>query len=287
MNTTIKRFLALNCILHGHSLLDAFDGNREQAAASITDGNEKLLQYYLDQLAFLQSSPSALNSEDPVALAFVNFFRSSEYASVCLGGLQPISISMFAVSDRRGEVDDQVRNAVVLNALKDVTFTEKPKRTSITDGLLYTTVDKKDRIRKLMLRGYALYSAGPFNNGMPCEAMIASVNKFTLEGYTNISAKGVEDILKALIDFGVPPTDFTRTLLNIPDLLPVYQKTGAVMELLPDGTGVQWLMDLKGTAKGKVVTVGRSNVRSLLISSLSDLANISYEPGAKSNGLVV
>lgn len=287
MNNCTRRFLALNCILHGHSMLEAYDNDFDKAAAQLTGGNGDVLKTLLTRLEGLQNSKSYFEDKNPLLLPIVNYLRSNDYAFVFVPGTGPIFISMLAASDRKGEVSTAVRDAVLSSLIKDVVNVELDKDIAIKDGTLYLPQARMKELKQTIGEAYTCYCKGPFGQGGYCDRLLAQRMALCLSGYKNLSVNVFLTCVKEMIKRGLPPTDYAKSTLCIPDYLVVYKETGTIMSKSPTGEELLWLLDIEGLDKGKVVTVDRAMVRGLLVSSMRDLSNIDYVVGGENGGIHV
>ena len=286
MNTCSRRFLALNCVLQGHSLLDACDGEITIAAEAFGVSSKKMERMLAD-LEVLRMRPSYFSQCSPLVKPLVNFFRSSDYAFIALPGVNPIYLSSFMVSDAAGEVDDQVRDLVIGSLIRDIAYVEKDSDIAIADGKLLLPQKYEDDLRDAMMHAYILCVFGPGFPERSAKALLKLAPRLTMEGYRNIPATVCCEVLEELIRNGLPPTDYSATVLHIPDLLPVYQATGTIMELSSQDDSILWMLDEADSIKVKVLPVSPTVVRELLVTSMFDLSNIDYVVGGANGGLHV
>lgn len=287
MNSCTRRFLALNCVLHGHSILDAYDGNLSAAADGFVKGDLLKMQKLVEQLDALQKEQSYFADKSPLVLPFINFLRSQDYAFVFVPGAGPVYLHALAVSDRAGDVAPSVISAVMSSMIKDIDYVDTDKEISIVDGKLFLPRYREQEMRPALMEAYRCYCRGPFTNGDYSNALLSHRDKLTLEGYRDIPASVGLSILQDLLDHGVPPTDYTLSTLTIPDYFQVYQKTGTILGDSPDGDGLLWLLDVMDSPKGKVITVSKTVIRELIVTGLTDLSNIDYQMGGANDGLHV
>lgn len=287
MNNSARRFLALNCVLHGHDVLDAFDGDISLFQAAFSFKAEGKARELVDSLNAMQQSTSSLSVLSPLVMPLVSFFRSADYAFVVFPGMAPIYLSTFAVSDRNGEVEPAVRDVVLRAIIRDISYVNTNKDIAIVDGKLLLPKPLEGQIPQAVLDAYTLYTLGPVVKGTFAKPLHAVRDRLTLEGYRPIPVATMINLFKSLVEMGVPGPDYARTTLMIPDYLPVYQKTGTIMELRTGEEGILWMLDVAREDKCKVLPVNYTTVRELLVTGLTDLANLDYVLGGANGGLHV
>lgn len=287
MNNAARRFLALNCVLQGHSILDAFDGQVELLQNAFNFNKLDKAQAFVDEVDSLKDKPSYLSNLSPLILPLVNFFRSQDYAFVFFPGMQPIFLNTFAISDRNGEVDAQVRNVVLQSLIRDIAYVPADKDIAIVDGKFLIPRAREGELQQAIQEAYVLYCLGPCVKNAALDSLHKVRDRLTLEDYRPIPVATMLNLFKDMVAFGFSGTDYTRTTLVIPDYLPVYQKTGTVMELNHSDEGILWLLDVSGEDKCKSFPVSHTVVRELLVTGLTDLANLDYVLGGPNGGLHV
>lgn len=284
MNNSARRFLALNAVLHGHSFLEAFNNDIEMAAEVFSDSTpikaaalEKLNKDLME--AALREAPKEL---DILTSTLLNFFRDGTYAFIGMPGKQPILIKSLAGSDMRKEIDDNLRQAVLMRVFRDVTHISDPLETRISDGVLYT-VETSDRvIMQALLKAYFTWIYGP--NETP-KRLISVRDRLSLDTYKPIGGNITLNILKDIVKSPLPSTIYKRTCLSIIDMLEVWKATGCIMSLSKTNPGfVNILMDVKGdTEQCKIVSLDKTSIGSLMVNEFRDLQSLECDPSSKTH----
>lgn len=289
MNSTSRRFLALNCALNGHNFLEAFDNNVELAAKCLGTTKENITSLekkYAEQLG----KPSSKQLFNPGVLSLLNFFRCSEYAFVSFPGAPPISVREFVESDRQGEVSKEVRNALLTNIVRDIAFVPSMEDSRISDGIFYVKGCSDTDLFGMISGAYMTYCFGPRTKQGYNTAVLDARNRVNLAYFRGLPASTCLGLLNDCLSQNLNPTIYRDTCLLIPDLLPVYRQTGAILAMPideADREGIRWLMDIKGTENAKAVKVPSSMVRSFINDSPRDLANIVYDSSVGKDGALV
>ena len=282
MNDSARRFLALNCVLNGHSLYEAFDDTTEAAKCLGVDSQTLVLINI--QLQNLEQNWHILIPTD--VRVVLNFMRTAEYAFITPPGSNAITIRDLAESDRKGEVEDDVRRVVLSQLIRDVAFVNDEKETRISDGTFYLKGPCSSYyITSVITQAYELYRDGPRNG---TNFIRDNRERFTVEGFRRFTPSNSSAILLGLVSAKIAPTDYRDTTLFIPDLLPIYKACGCIM--VPSSTerdSLIWLLDIKDTDNCKPVSVDKSAIRALLVDNAHNLENVEYNTAAKSSGLCV
>lgn len=287
MNLSCRRFLALNCVLHGHALTDAFDGDISLCAKAF-DRSVSDMQDLQKALIELEQKPSLLKDESPSVLSILNFFRCNEYAFLYIPGAGRMILQYIKDSDISGELSDDVRRGVLRMILNDVTFVESTKEINVTDGVVSYVAGTSATLGEDVEAAYRLYRDGPVLRGGKRLEIVANGAYLQLATYKSLTARTHVSMLKELVSAGIRPTDLSKTALVLPDLFTVYKSTSTIMcRDDVDSEYVYWMLDQKGKQTAKVVHLAVQAIKPLLISSLNDLSNIEYQVGAPRNGLVV
>ena len=269
MNGPMKRFLCVNAALNGHSILDAFE-SPEDAAKHLNTSVETVKK--LD--AELAALPVMMGKTHLLVSTLLNFMRTTQYAFVTPPGGAPVFLPVFAESDRRGEVPAELRDAILRQLVRDVTPVEDASALPIIrDGMLTLAEPMVAFIPTAMALAYELYRDGP-NKSL---RILKERHNLSIADYKEFSAKKVMEILNDFVAKGVSPEDVRATTLQVPDFLPVYQKTGCILcTSEEEAESVDWLLPVQGKNSAKSMTVGLPAIRELLVTSLMDLSNMCY-----------
>lgn len=273
VNDSARRFLALNCVLNGHSFFAAFDNDPSLAAKCLGKDTQTLVLLNMQ----LQHLEEIGHIDIPIDIRVaLNFIRTAEYAFITPPGNGAITVRDMAVSDRNGDIDDALRRAILIQLIRDIAFVEDEKETRISDGTFFLKGPRSpEDVMNIIQRAYELYRDGP-KGGV--RALVKSGEQFTVEGYKDFSANTCYTLLSKMVTTKIAPTDYRDTTLFIPDLLPIYEASGCI--IVPSTTeqnNLIWLLDVKDSKECYPLSVEKAKVRSLLIEDAHSLANIEYD----------
>lgn len=269
MRDDAYRFLALNCILNGRSLVDAFDGDFERAAKVL--GTPKVHEYN----ELFQHLEETKKVEEPLVRVLLNYMRLHCYAFVTPKGSDTVMLSSIVESDRAGEVSDILRRAIVLQLIRDVSYIDKLDDIGIRDGVFYLPKGiTSDYFESVLMRAYNLFCFGP--TGEPGDTLISKASSFTVAGYKPVTVAVARRLLSNLAKNNFAPSTYRETIFMIPDLFPVYQRCGCLLsnsDIRKDT--IDWIMD-NGEADSISISVDKDVISSLIVNDLTDLSNIEY-----------
>lgn len=280
MTDGIARFLAVNCVLNGHSLLDAFDGDTAVAASA--------LDMTTEEVARVDSSLSALETKgdegwcaDPIIRTVLNLIRTREYAFLQTPQ-GPIYYQEFVESDRLGQVRDDVREAVLSTLITDIQYVNMriPElETRYFDGLLLLQPGiSNDELKDKILTAYKLYRDGP---GTGKEHLLKQRHKLSVGNAEVLPASKVKSILVQLAKGKVPPSAYAKSTLMVTDLLTTYRATGILCEYSTAKPGyIDFLMHCDEDNADVTVTLSMEAVNTVVRSGIKNLGRTRCVPGA-------
>ena len=282
MTKEAMRFLALNSMLHGHSVLAGFMNDSAVMADCLDIDKEEaeMLVKKLDEL------PVEEPTNDPLTATFLNFFRTQAYAFLAMGD-NIVSLEKFVGSDVEGQVEDDLRYMFLTHLLMDVAQGDEYWQPFIKDGVLHCTSADFKRVNECMLEAYQLYMSGPAGTTQGLQTFL---RKYTsLEHYSRLNAavllKGLRQISRAKKN----PIIYQQTLVNTPDLLTVYKHTGCIMAFRDmSQTSVNWLLDVEGVADSTIcMVVDMTTLRNYLVRDMRDLEGVKVARGLGDGGKIL
>lgn len=285
MNNAVRRFLAVNCILNGHSLISAFDNNAALAAEALGSVPEAQVWKWDRDLRNLEKTGLGMESFSPVTRVVLKYFRMKEYAFITIPGSGPIYFDSVVESDKNGELEPDVLSGVLSLVVRDIAYVKSASDVRFADGVLYIPTGMEAQVRNDIVNAYRLYAYGPNDTSRLVDILRGHSS---LTQYSAVSVRTFREIIDALLSYKVKPSVYGKTSLLIEDLLSVYQTTGCVFtQAVGDSENVLWLLDNIAQSTAKLVTVPIELMRTLIIESISDLAAVSYRAGGPNNGLVI
>ncbi len=282
MTNEAMRFLALNGLLHGHSVLKGFDDSIEKMAdaLSIEVSEAEDLVKKLDAL------PVVPTSDDPLVNTFLNFYRTQAYAFMAMEGTI-IPLEKFVATDLDGQVADDVRYMFLTHLIMDVSQRPEYVNPIIKDGILYCTAQDFQHVEPAMLEAYQLYMTGPAGTQ---RGFYMALRKFTsLEHYSRLTPSTMVKVLRYIVKAKKNPIIYQQTMLNTPDLLTTYKHTGCIIAYRDlSHTSVNWLLDVEGALDSTMsMVVDVSTLRHYLVKDVRDLAGIKVARGLGEGGKIL
>ena len=288
MNKNCKRFLALNCVLHGMDLNNVFESVSDFADCLEIEENDA--ETLMTGLSNLLKVPDISKTEHPAVMSLLNFMRCEEYAFIAIPDNGVFTLFDVVVSDRKGEIDQDIVEAVLRQLIRDVSFVSNPKDVKVADGVLQILEEDKDRIAEFLLEAYRLYKEGPVVAGSKeyPNYLMSHRGLVSVIDYKGVAGSRLITVFKELIACGRNPSDFTRTTFSIPNYVEVFKATGCIFERnAVNRNTINWLLDVVDSDKCKVMIVDIEILRKLLVTSLHDLSTVKYKIGAANGGLYI
>lgn len=282
MNKEAMRFLALNSILHGHSVLEGFQNSVETMASCLGVDVEIASRLAND----LDSLPEVEVSENPMVKLFLNFYRNNAYTFVAMG-TDIVPLCKFMVNDLNGQVSSELRISYLGYLIRDAAQDEMYVDPFICDGVLHCTPQDFQYVQQAMLNAYALYLGGPVGT---TKSLAKSLRRYTsLDDYSRLNEATALRIFKQIVKEGKKATIYQRTLLNTPDLVETYTHTGCIIAFSdPTRKSVNWLMGVESELDNTMVmTVEMSTLQNYLLRSVRDLENVKVARGPGGNGKIM
>lgn len=282
MTDDLKRFLAINSLLSGRKLVDAVDGDYAELDRLLGTSRSKELD---DTIA---SKPDVLLEVHPVFRAVINYFRTYQYAFVTPAGSEPVKFSSIMESDRKGEISQQLRAAVLTQFIRNVELVKDIEKVGVFDGCLrYTSDIDIQQLPTVIITAYYQVLYGP--TGAKGDKVLKYSKYFNLAEFKTFSGAQALNAVNAFASSDYSPRTYAQTCITTPDLGEVYKKTGLVMcRSEVKDNAVDWALDyIREGQKTKVavVTVEFEMLRTLMVNGISDLHSIVY--GGPGNPLVV
>ncbi len=265
MTTDVKMFLALNALVNGYGMEYSFQGD---IGGILGIEDQELVQKLCESIDDL---PEPILSRDPMVLVLLNFYRNSDYTTLAAGPGYLIPLEQFAESEISGKGDPATSRAFRKRLLMDCVLTNEAGNPHIIDGVLYCTREEWENVQEASDAAYKLYTVGP--DGLT-KKLNRLLRKYTsLDAYAPMNPMIMLELLEQIIRCGIKPHTFLRTFLKVPNLLPVYEKTGCVMAFSDTTrTEVNWIMELEGANNVSVsVSVPVDSLRTHVLNSVRDL----------------
>lgn len=284
MYSDAYRFLAINCVLNGRSLLDAFDSDVEMANTVFGTNNIEEISEKIDQL---NSQP--LVEREKVVSCMLNLFRMDEYAFVMSNSGEPILISAVAEGLRAKDLTDDVAYAIASQVVRSLSWSKDDTTVFIRDGVLsvpksYSLLpDLNMYITECVKKAFDLYCFGPL--GHVKNVVTSNRAVYNIGSFKSLTAVTAINIVKYFLKCGVPPVEFSRTTFVVPDLLPLYKKYGVIMCNSQNSyEEVDWLIDYQRKSESIALTVNKDELCKWILVSPTELCRAKYA-GAR-NGVV-
>lgn len=282
MNIEGKRYLALNCIIHNHGFMPAFDNDYAQAAQAFgvkTDGPVRKVEEELNRVYETYEGSSVATEYGNVVAVLLRYFHTREYAFVAIPGQAPFYLDVVMDMARNGDFEEDLAKALVARSITDVTFVNSSGDIHISDGLLYVTRDEAEHLDEYMEDAFMRLYSGPFARTEEASEAIATIYNnrgyFDMRKLQTFSATKFRELVRAFTRLDFNPNLYADTLFYGPDLLNVYKATGYV--LMKDSVypnNLLCMVDIEGTTRVSVRSVPNAVIRSLLVSDLHDLSNV-------------
>ena len=275
MNNAAKRYLSLNCVLHGKSLFSAHTAEELSPAFGCSADALRRIENKLEALGDASFVPDF----NPISRVFLNYLRDTSNSFFFVNG-NMFRAQDLAISDRRGEVGDEVRDFAVDQFIKDVSLIDDPLLTCITDGVLYTVESNEDVIHCSLLTAYLYFVFGPPNGSV---RLRNAESKLRLDSYATLSGPGTLNILKDIVKCGVPAGLYTKTFMRIPCYLETFKRTGCVVDFSMDFPGsINILLDVINSDEDVCsVQVSVADLGQFIHTSWDDLSKLKCSPQGK------
>lgn len=266
MTESVKAYLALNCVLNGHSILEAFDNDINEAANVLTGGDVKMMQSYHDKLEEARKLPSVVSKHHPTAVAILNTMRLPQYSDYCIAGHMDVPLSALESLVKGKSINNAQKESMIYGLFQNFVEVENASECRVEDGTVYTTYLNTEQLMAVVMDAYLMYTRGVSRK--KCTTLLKCKDNLRLENYREFSPKEVCDILSSILSCEINPTDFSKTCLYVEDLLPVYKETGCLMSLTSHNS-VTWVM-----ADGTCIDMSPLDLELVGVSKLHDFANV-------------
>ena len=268
MNNAAKRYLALNCALHGNSLFSAHTAEELSPAFGCSADALRRIDNKLESLGEAKFE----SDFDPISRVFLNYLRNVGNSFFFVNGAM-IRAYELAVSDRNGDVSNEMREFVVDQFVKDVTLIDDPLLTCITDGVLYTPESDENVIHRSLLTAYLYFVFGPPNSSIRLRNAEA---KLLLDSYSAISGQGTLNLLKDIVKCGIPAGLYTKTFLRLPCYLETFKRTGCILDFSMSTVGsINILLDVIDSDEDvRCVQIPISDLGQFIHASWDDLSKL-------------
>lgn len=274
MNIDARRFLAVNCLLNGHSFMYAFDNDMDIALEAFGDSSKEEIDKFDKEIC---SYFSQTLEENALTMLLLNYFRVQQYAFMVMPTGESIMLAELADLDRKGKVDENTVRVVAWQLIRDIQMIKgADKDLKIVDGNLFLPeIYKEADYKESLIRAYELYRDGPANLKIFIKR---NRRKFYISAFKKFTAEDFKGVVTMICKKGTNPGLCSKTTLHIPDLLNTYRKTGAICaesDLILDA--VDAILPVNGSDLSTMVSIEYSDLKSLLLNSIQDLSTVSVK----------